>query len=102
VQSALLAQALMHCGPWPNEPHTWPLAQSVIARQLQTGPGAFTPPSGAGWGRMPRPHCVPPAALAQSAMLEHPHVCVVVSHTGPSGFVAQSALALHAFLQWAP
>jgi len=42
------------------------------------------------------PHCVPPAALAQSAMVEHPHVCAVVSHTGPSGFVAQSALALHA------
>ena len=42
------------------------------------------------------PHCVPPAALAQSAMVEHPHVCVVVSHTGPSGLVAQSALALHA------
>ena len=41
-------------------------------------------------------HCLPPAALAQSAMVEHPHVCAVVSHTGPSGFVAQSALALHA------
>jgi hypothetical protein len=38
---------------------------------------------------------VPPAALAQSAMVEHPHACVAVLHTGPSGLVAQSALALH-------
>jgi hypothetical protein len=46
---------------------------------------------------MPWGQYVPPAALAQSAMVEHPHVCVVVSHTEPLGFVAQSALALHAF-----
>jgi hypothetical protein len=47
AQSALLAQALMHWrnGPWPDEPHTWPLAQSVIALQLQTGAGKYTPPS---------------------------------------------------------
>src|SRR5581483_6540242 len=38
---------------------------------------------------------VPPAALAQSAMVEHPHACVAVLHTGPSGLVAQYALALH-------
>jgi hypothetical protein len=94
VQSALLVQALLH---WLNGPHTWPLAQSVIAPQLQTGRGPM-PPSGKPMGL--RGHCVPPAALAQSAMLEHPHVCVVVSHTGPSRFVAQSALALHALSQW--
>jgi len=48
VQSALLAQALLH---WPFrlgpglEPHTWPLAQSVIALQPQTGKGTCMPPS---------------------------------------------------------
>jgi hypothetical protein len=35
VQSALLAQALLHWLP----PHTWPLAQSAFALQLQTGAG---------------------------------------------------------------
>jgi hypothetical protein len=94
-QSALLAQAFPHWANWPwPEPQTWPLAQSVIAMQPQTCPGKYTPPSPPPV-RMPRQY-VPPAALAQSAMVEHPHVCVVVSHTGPSGLVAQSALALHA------
>jgi hypothetical protein len=35
-------------------------------------------------------------------MAKHPHVCVVVSHTEPLGFVAQSALALHAFSHLPP
>jgi hypothetical protein len=70
AQSALLAQPLVHRS---NGPHAWPLAQSITTLR----------------------QCVPPAALAQSAMVEHPHVCRP-SHTGPSGFVAQSALALHA------
>jgi hypothetical protein len=91
LQSALLAQALLHWLP----PHTWPLAQSVIAVQPQTASGTGMP----GGCIMRMPHCVPPAAWAQSAMAEHPHVCVVVSHTGPSGFVAQSALALQPFSQ---
>ncbi len=91
VQSALLAQALLHWVPL----HTWPVAQSVIVMQPQSETGAGMP--GRGNGCMRTPHCVPPAALAQSAMAKHPHVCVVVSHTEPLGLVAQSALALHAF-----
>jgi hypothetical protein len=86
AQSALLAQALMHWLRYSSS-HTRPLAQSIVAEQLQTGWE---------WGTPGSKHSLPPAALAQSAMVEHPHACVAVSHTGPSGLVAQSALALHA------
>jgi hypothetical protein len=44
-------------------------------------------------------HCLPPAALAQSAIVEQPHVCGLggrVLQTGPSALVAQSASELHA------
>jgi hypothetical protein len=48
-------------------------------------------------------HCLPPAALAQSAVVEQPHVCGIKGgtasaglQTGPSALVAQSAFALHA------
>jgi hypothetical protein len=92
VQSALLAQALVH-----RPLHTWPLAQSAIVRQLQADAGAPPPII-----IIVRGQYVPPAAWAQSAWVEHPHVCVVVSHTGPAGCVAQSAFALHAFSHWKP
>jgi hypothetical protein len=48
-------------------------------------------------------HSLPPAALAQSAIVEQPHVCAILGgttslgvQTGPSALVAQSAFELQA------
>ena len=45
-------------------------------------------------------HCLPPPVLAQSAIVEQPHLCGLpggsLVQTGPSALVAQSASELHA------
>jgi hypothetical protein len=95
AQSELLVQAFEHLAPTsgPSLRHTWPPAQSAFVLQ----PHVEDPP------RIEALHCLPPAALAQSAIVEQPHVCGIQGgtaslgvQTGPSALVAQSAFELHA------
>jgi hypothetical protein len=97
AQSELLVQAFEQCGVSPR--HTWPPAQSAFVLQPHVDP----PGSKAVPPLLNEPlHCLPPAAPAQSTIVEQPHVCGLPRmaslglQTGPSALVAQSASELHA------